>query len=142
MCREKRPVIGGCAEVGGGESVSSVCLALVIVEGAAVVAFNGPGVGRHRALVVGDQIAHCASALLRRELRVLRRYSDSSHSTSLHKHRERETAIGRKARQRREGDETWVGLLLAHSLCLNFWVWFMDLECWILSTGPPLHAHQ
>jgi hypothetical protein len=109
MCREKRPVIGGCAEIGGGESVGSVGLALVIVEGAAVVALDGPGVGRHRALVVGDEISHCTSALLRRELRVLRLQSDSSHSTSLHK--QRETAIGR--RQRREGDETWVGLLLA-----------------------------
>lgn len=135
MCREKRPVIGGCAEVGGGESVGSVCLALVIVEGAAVVALDGPGVGRHRALVVGDQIAHCASALLRRELRVLRRQSDSSHSTSLHKHRERERDCDWEE-QRREGDETWVGLLLAHSLCLNFWVWFMDLDPLTRSTSP------
>lgn len=77
-----RPVIGGRGggEVGGGEGVGGVGLALVIVESAAVLALDGPGVGGDGALVVGDEIGdHRASALLRRELWVLRSQSDTSH---------------------------------------------------------------
>lgn len=46
MCKEKRPIIEGCKKVSGKESVSNIdIVALVIVEGAVVVALNGSRVG-------------------------------------------------------------------------------------------------
>lgn len=50
--RRKQPVIGGGAEVSGEEILSSIGVALVVVESAAIIALDGPRVRGDGAIVV------------------------------------------------------------------------------------------
>ena len=79
--RGSEPVIGGRSEVRVGESFGGVGVALVVVESAAILALDGPGVSGDGAVVVGDQIGggerHRAGLL--GDVGVFRQQADSGH---------------------------------------------------------------
>lgn len=79
--RGSEPVIGGRSEVRVGESFGGVGVALVVVESAAILALDGPGVSGDGAVVVGDQIGggerHRAGLL--GDVGVFRLQADSGH---------------------------------------------------------------
>lgn len=66
-------------ESGEGERVGGVGMALVVVEGAPVVALDGPGISGHGAIVVGDEIAGGGAGPGLGEIGVLGRPPDSGH---------------------------------------------------------------